>query len=111
MDKEGIDLSKDKSAETKLRDTAERVKNELSTSLKRYHLIDFPFIELTRISDVNLPYITSDASGPKHMQMSITRNFLELVSPLFQPERLKFVHFLGRQRLAITMRQDHWRGY
>lgn len=59
---EGIDLSKDALAIQRLKEAAERIKHELSTSLE---------------SEVNLPYITSTAEGPKHFVMKMTRAKLE----------------------------------
>ncbi len=59
---EGIDLSKDLLAVQRLKEAAERAKHELSTVLE---------------TDVNLPFITSDASGPKHFEMKLTRAKLE----------------------------------
>lgn len=59
---EGIDISKDMLAVQRLKEAAERAKHELSTSLE---------------TEVNLPYITSDASGPKHFVMKLTRAKLE----------------------------------
>ncbi len=55
---EGIDISKDMLAVQRLKEAAERAKHELSTSLE---------------TEVNLPYITSDASGPKHFVMKLSR--------------------------------------
>ncbi|TKW61990.1 MAG: molecular chaperone DnaK [Blastochloris viridis] len=67
---EGIDLTKDKLALQRLKDEAEKAKKELSSS--------------TSI-DINLPFITADASGPKHLQMTLTRAKLEtLVDDLIQ---------------------------
>lgn len=64
---EGVDLSKDALALQRLKEAAERAKHELSTSLE---------------SEINLPYITSDASGPRHFLMKLTRAKLEeLVKP------------------------------
>lgn len=60
--KEGIDLSKDSLALQRLKEAAERAKHELSTVLE---------------TEVNLPFITSDASGPKHFEMKLTRAKLE----------------------------------
>ncbi len=54
----GIDLSKDTMALQRLKEVAEKTKIELSNK---------------QSSDINLPFITADASGPKHLQMSITR--------------------------------------
>ena len=59
---QGIDLSKDMLALQRLKDSAEKAKIELSSSAQ---------------TDVNLPYITADASGPKHMNIKITRSKLE----------------------------------
>ncbi len=59
---EGIDISKDTLALQRLREAAERAKHELSTATE---------------SEINLPYITSDASGPKHFLMKLTRAKLE----------------------------------
>jgi len=60
--KEGIDLSKDSLALQRLKEAAERAKHELSTVLE---------------TEVNLPFITSDAAGPKHFEMKLTRSKLE----------------------------------
>lgn len=59
---EGIDISKDPLALQRLKEAAERAKHELSTSVE---------------TEINLPYITSDASGPKHFLMKLTRAKLE----------------------------------
>lgn len=64
----GIDLRNDKMAMQRLREAAERAKVELSSTLN---------------TDINLPFITADASGPKHLTMSISRAKLEdLVAPI-----------------------------
>jgi molecular chaperone DnaK len=55
---QGIDLSQDKLAVQRLREAAEKAKCELSS---------------TSTTDINLPFITADASGPKHLHMTITR--------------------------------------
>ncbi|MEW6266820.1 MAG: molecular chaperone DnaK [Thermodesulfobacteriota bacterium] len=66
----GIDLRKDKMALQRLKEAAERAKMELSTSME---------------TDINLPFITADASGPKHMNLKLTRAKLEaLVDDLIQ---------------------------
>jgi molecular chaperone DnaK len=71
--KEGIDLRKDPMAHQRLKEAAEKAKCELSTQLE---------------ATINLPFITADASGPKHLQMTITRSKLEsLCDHVF--ERLK----------------------
>jgi molecular chaperone DnaK len=59
---QGIDLRKDKMALQRLKEAAEKAKMELSTSME---------------TDVNLPFITADASGPKHLNLKITRAKLE----------------------------------
>nr|WP_321397466.1 molecular chaperone DnaK [uncultured Desulfobacter sp.] len=65
---QGIDLRKDKMALQRLKEAAEKAKMELSTSME---------------TDVNLPFITADGSGPKHLNIKITRAKLEsLVSKL-----------------------------
>jgi molecular chaperone DnaK len=66
----GVDLKKDMLALQRLKEAAEKAKIELSSSAQ---------------TDVNLPYITADASGPKHMNVKITRSKLEsLVDELIQ---------------------------
>jgi len=67
---QGVDLSKDVLALQRLKDVAEKAKIELSSSQQ---------------TDINLPYITADASGPKHLAMRITRaKFESLVDELVQ---------------------------
>jgi molecular chaperone DnaK len=66
----GVDLKKDMLALQRLKEAAEKAKIELSSSAS---------------TDVNLPYVTADASGPKHMNIRITRSKLEaLVEDLIQ---------------------------
>ncbi|MFH1226287.1 MAG: molecular chaperone DnaK [Planctomycetota bacterium] len=60
--KEGIDLRRDQMALQRLKEAAEKAKCELSSSLQ---------------TEVNLPFITADATGPKHLTMTITRATLE----------------------------------
>jgi molecular chaperone DnaK len=65
---QGIDLSKDKMALQRLKEAAEKAKCELSTTLE---------------TEINLPFVTADASGPKHLQMKLTRaKFEQLVADL-----------------------------
>ncbi|MEK7193624.1 MAG: molecular chaperone DnaK [Patescibacteria group bacterium] len=59
---EGIDISKDPLALQRLKEAAERAKHELSTALE---------------TEINLPYVTSDSSGPKHFLMKLSRAKLE----------------------------------
>jgi molecular chaperone DnaK len=66
----GVDLSKDVMALQRLKEAAERTKIELSSSTQ---------------TDVNLPYITADATGPKHLSLKVTRSkFESLVDELIQ---------------------------
>ena len=66
----GIDLRNDKMAVQRLREAAEKAKIELSSTLA---------------TDINLPFITADATGPKHLTMAITRAKLEdLVTPIIE---------------------------
>ena len=67
---DGIDLGKDRMALQRLKEAAEKAKIELSTVLE---------------TDVNLPFITADQSGPKHLQLKLTRaKFEQLVDDLLQ---------------------------
>lgn len=67
---EGIDLRKDAMALQRLKEAAEKTKIELSTAME---------------STVNLPFITADQSGPKHMQITINRSkFEQLIGPLVE---------------------------
>ncbi len=59
---QGIDLSKDRMALQRLKEAAEKAKCELSTVME---------------TEINLPFITADASGPKHLSMKLTRSKLE----------------------------------
>lgn len=59
---QGVDLSTDKQAMQRLRDAAEKAKIELSSTTE---------------AEINIPYITADASGPKHLVMKLTRAKLE----------------------------------
>jgi molecular chaperone DnaK len=67
---QGIDLSKDKMALQRLKEAAEKAKIELSS---------------TASTDINLPFITADQSGPKHLNMAMTRaKFEQLVGDIIQ---------------------------
>lgn len=67
---QGIDLSKDKMALQRLKEAAEKAKMELSTTME---------------TEINLPFITADASGPKHLSMKLTRaKFEQLVEDILQ---------------------------
>ena len=66
----GIDLGKDRMALQRLKEAAEKAKKELSS---------------TQSTDINLPFITADSSGPKHLQYSLTRSkFEQMVEDLVQ---------------------------
>src|SRR6187399_1173388 len=67
---EGIDLGKDRMALQRLKESAEKAKMELSTVME---------------TDINLPFITADQTGPKHLTMKLTRaKFEQLVDDLLQ---------------------------
>jgi molecular chaperone DnaK len=67
---QGIDLAKDKMALQRLKEAAEKAKQELSTTME---------------TEINLPFITADASGPKHLTLKLSRSKLEqLVDDLLQ---------------------------
>ncbi len=75
---QGVDLSKDRQALQRLREAAEKAKIELSATMQ---------------TELNLPFVTADASGPKHLQMTLTRAKFEqltedLVARLRQPFEL-----------------------
>ena len=65
---QGVDLSKDHMALQRLKEAAEKAKHELSSSTQ---------------TDINLPFITADSSGPRHLQINLTRaKFESLITPL-----------------------------
>ena len=67
---QGIDLSKDKMALQRLKEAAEKAKIELSSTME---------------TEINLPFITADQSGPKHLVMKLTRaRFEQLADPIFK---------------------------
>jgi molecular chaperone DnaK len=67
---QGIDLSKDRMALQRLKEAAEKAKMELSTVLE---------------SDINLPFVTADASGPKHLNLKLSRGrFEQMCEDIFQ---------------------------
>ncbi|MEX0867296.1 MAG: molecular chaperone DnaK, partial [Pirellulales bacterium] len=70
---QGIDLRKDSMALQRLQEACEKAKKELSSA---------------QSTDINLPFITADASGPKHLQMNIDRSTFErLIDPLVERTR------------------------
>jgi molecular chaperone DnaK len=67
---DGVDLSKDRMAVQRLKEAAEKAKIELSTVLE---------------TDISLPFVTADATGPKHLQLKLTRaKFEQLAGDLFE---------------------------
>ncbi|MBN1392181.1 MAG: molecular chaperone DnaK [Sedimentisphaerales bacterium] len=85
---EGIDLRKDPMAHQRLKEAAEKAKCELSTQLE---------------ATVNLPFITADASGPKHLQITLTRSKFEtLCEPVF--ERLKSPCYKAMEDAKLTQK-------
>jgi molecular chaperone DnaK len=69
----GVDISSDKMAMNRVREAAEKAKIELSTTME---------------TDINLPFITADANGPKHFALKVTRAKLEeLIKPLIEKMR------------------------
>ncbi len=86
---EGVDISKDPLAVQRLKEAAERAKHELSTAME---------------TEINLPYITSDASGPKHFVMKLSRAKLEsLVQDLID-------HSIALVKEAVTASQPKGAG-
>jgi molecular chaperone DnaK len=82
----GIDLRKDTMAQGRFKEAAEKAKIELSTVLE---------------TDINLPFITADASGPKHLQMKLTRATLEsLVQPIIDRCRAPLERAIGDAGLS-----------
>jgi molecular chaperone DnaK len=82
----GIDIMNDKMAVQRVREAAEKAKIELSSTVT---------------TDINLPFITADTSGPKHLTMSITRAKLEdLVSPIIEKCRHPMEQALADAKLT-----------
>lgn len=82
---QGIDLRKDPMALQRLREASEKAKKELSTQ---------------QTTDINLPFITADASGAKHLQLSISRaKFEELIDPLVERCRQPVLNALKDAKL------------
>src|SRR3989338_3155438 len=82
----GIDIRNDKMAYNRLKESAEKAKIELSTTLE---------------TEINLPFITADASGPKHLSLKITRAKLEeLVRTIVERTRVSLEQSLTDAKLA-----------
>jgi len=71
---EGIDLSKDTLALQRLKDAAEKTKHELSSTIE---------------ADVNIPFVTTDQDGPKHLELKLTRAKLEELTKDFIEKSIK----------------------
>jgi len=85
---QGIDLRGDRQALQRLKEAAEKAKIELSTVLE---------------TEINLPFITADASGPKHLQIKLTRAKLEqLTDDLVQRCRVPFEQALKDAKLSVN---------
>ncbi|HJW82772.1 MAG TPA: Hsp70 family protein, partial [Anaerolineae bacterium] len=83
---QGIDLRQDRQALQRLREAAEKAKIELSSAME---------------TEINLPFITADASGPQHLQMKLTRSkFEQLSQGLIQRLRGPFEQALGDAKLS-----------
>jgi molecular chaperone DnaK len=83
--KEGVDLRKDPMALQRLKEAAEKAKIELSTSME---------------TTINLPFITADQNGPKHLQETLTRTkFEQLITPLVEKCRKPVVDALNDAKL------------
>ncbi|MBI3996259.1 MAG: molecular chaperone DnaK [Candidatus Omnitrophica bacterium] len=84
----GIDVRNDKMAAQRIREAAEKAKIELSNVVE---------------TDLNLPFITADASGPKHLTMKLTRATLErLIEPIINRCRGPVEHALGDAKLKAS---------
>jgi molecular chaperone DnaK len=84
----GIDLTSDKMALQRLKEAAEKAKIELSNSTS---------------TDINLPFITADATGPKHLQMTLTRaRFEQLVSDLIERSKIPVQNALRDAGLSAS---------
>ncbi len=83
----GVDLSNDKQALQRLKDASERAKIELTTKME---------------TEINLPYITADANGPKHLQVSLTRAKLEsLIRDIVEKMRDPIETVLNDSKIAV----------
>jgi molecular chaperone DnaK len=82
----GVDVSGDKMAMSRLKDAAEKAKIELSTLMS---------------TDIDLPFLTADASGPKHLHMTLTRTKLEsLAQPIVEKTRPTLLKALEDAKLT-----------
>ena len=85
---QGIDLAKDRQAMQRLREAAEKAKVELSTMME---------------TEINLPYLTADATGPKHLQLRLTRaTFEQITRDLVERCRVPFERALTDAKLVAA---------
>ncbi len=85
---QGIDLNQDRAAVQRLRDAAEKAKVELSGQAT---------------TNINLPYITADATGPKHLDITVSRaKFEELTADLMERVKVPFFRALEDAKLKPT---------
>ena len=86
--KEGIDLSQDKTAMTRVREASEKAKIELSTVME---------------TEINLPFIAQDSSGPKNLELRITRAKLEeLIRPIVEKCRSSIEKAIEDAKISKT---------
>jgi len=86
--KTGIDLTKDRMAMTRLKEAAEKAKIELSTLMT---------------TDIDLPFVASDAAGPKHLHMTLTRTKLEeLALPIVKRVEAPITRVLSDAKIMPT---------
>ena len=84
----GVDVNADKAAVSRLKDAAEKAKIELTTLMS---------------TDIDLPFITSDSTGPKHLHLTITRTKLEaLAQPIVQKTERTILKALEDAKLTPT---------
>ena len=85
---QGVDLRQDRQAVQRLKEGAEKAKIELSSLME---------------TEINLPFITADASGPKHLQMKLTRSKLEqLTEDLVERCRVPFERAVADAKLSAS---------
>ncbi len=85
---QGIDLNKDRQALQRIREAAEKAKIELSANMQ---------------TEINLPFITADSSGPKHLQMTLTRaKFEQLTADLVQRLNQPVIQALQDARMTTN---------
>ncbi|HNT75653.1 MAG TPA: molecular chaperone DnaK, partial [Anaerolineae bacterium] len=85
---QGIDLGQDRQAMQRLREAAEKAKIELSTMME---------------TEINLPYVTADQTGPKHLQMRLSRaTFEQLTRDLVERCRVPFQRALADAKMSAS---------